>query len=125
MTQLADLQFVGNRKAIEDLEQALCTFQPITKVRDDLKDQGGLVGKLMFLEEKIDRLSEQVDKYEQLMYDIARSVVQEHEETTTHGSIRLTTDEQFMIPLIRNEAKYIAESVLKAKLNNLHISFNG
>lgn len=125
MAQLADLQFVGNKEALEDLEQALCTYQSIKAVREGFHYYGGIVGKLQSLEEKLDHVSQKVDKIEQDMYRIAHDVVQEHMEKTSHAACNVSTDEQFMIPLIRHEAKDVAEAVFAARLNNLHISFEG
>lgn len=125
MVQLADLQFVGNKETLEDLEQALCTFQSIKEVREGLHYYGGIVGKLQSLEEKLEHVSQKVDKSEQDMYRIAHDVVQEHMEKTSHAACNVSTDEQFMIPLIRNEAKDVAETVFEARLRGLRISFEG
>lgn len=123
MVQLADLQFVGNREILEDLEQALCTFQPVKKVKEGFYNYGGIVGKLQSLEEKLEHVSQKVDKSEQDMYRIAHDAIQEHMENTSHTACNVSTDEQFMITLIRHEAKDVAEEVLAARLSNLRVSF--
>lgn len=124
MTQLTDLQFVGNRDSLKDIEQTLCTYMTIKEVRNDLKDEGGIIGKLQRIEDAVKYLGERINTLEQNMYEIAHTAVQEHTEAVDHGYVQgMIKDEKFLLSLIQNEIKYTVESIIDAKLNNLRICF--
>jgi len=125
LAQLADVQFFGNRHTLDDIKNILCDFKSLKELRIDMEPYGGIMGRLFVLEQKIDRLEEQVKEQDIKMFDAARTVVREHEENSRHNiALPAATDEQYMIPLIRHEAQNIAEQVVNCKLRNLHLNFN-
>lgn len=118
MAQLADVQFFGYRDILEDLEKTLVGYNPLKKARREMEIEGGLLGMVLTLQERVKTLE---GKLPGDIYEIADHVISE-KLSELPSSNPVPVDKEFMIPLIRNEARNVAEIVFNTKLQSLRIT---
>ena len=127
MTQLADLQFIGYRNIFEDIEKSLCTFSSLPEVKKQLEPYGGLLGRILALEKKVEKLQEKVAELPDDTYKMIHGAIREYEDThsiTSQNSEKDLMDEkELIIALIRQEAVEVAEMVVQNRLQHLKIGF--
>lgn len=104
---------------MQNIEELLCPFKPVEEIKEEWSYDGGIAGKIIALESKIKDLEDMISDLDIQLHKDIREEVKIHEENTPHSTQHLTTDEQFMIPLIRNEARNVAEAVVFDKLRTL------
>ena len=118
MEQLADVQFFGYRDILEDLEKTLVGYNSLKKARREIEIEGGLLGMLLTLQERVKTLE---GKLPGDIYEIADHVISEKLSELPSSNLN-PADQEFMIPIIRREARNVAEMVLDSRLSNLRIS---
>lgn len=125
MEQLVDLQFTGYRDIFEDIKKAICGQNiTIKDVAVDLEPYGGLMGRICLLENRIRRLEEQVDGIYKEVKEIGYQMMAEKEQEKMFEKKSLPADIESILPIIRNEAKDIAEAVFRARIHNCYLKID-
>lgn len=128
LAQLVDLQFVGYRDIFKDIENALCSYQSVKETSKELEPYGGLLGRILALEKKVEKLQEKVAELPDDTYKMIHGAIREYEDTH-HISSQifekdLMDEKERVTALIRQEAVEVAEMVVQNRLQHLKIGFS-
>lgn len=122
MAQLADLQFVGYRDVLEDIQKTLCSCASLKEVKQEMEPYGGLLGKIVDLENKIEFLKAKIDSLETNTYDMIHSVIAEHEAKCKfkHQSSS-SVDNEFLTNLTQHELRNFVETIINNRLQQMKL----
>lgn len=128
LAQLVDLQFVGYRDIFKDIKNALCSYQSVKETSKELEPYGGLLGRILALEKKVEKLQEKVAELPDDTYKMIHGAIREYEDTH-HISSQifekdLMDEKERVTALIRQEAVEVAEMVVQNRLQHLKIGFS-
>lgn len=125
MKQLVNLQFAGYRDIFEDINKAICGQDTTIKdVTVELEPYGGLMGRIYLLENKIQRLENQVNDVCREVGNIRYQMITKTEQEKMFEKKSLPTDIESILPVIRNEARNIAEAVFRTQIHNCYLNIN-
>ena len=132
MTELTDLQFIGNRHTIENIEKVICSFETIEQLIQEIDKDGGIYGKIMTLEQEIKKLKDEWLEERDIIVQVARcGVIEEiQKHINAHRSscagcqpslVNLSRDDQDLIELIRRESECTARNTVLNMMSNVQI----
>lgn len=132
MTELTDLQFIGNRHTIENIEKVICSFETIEQLIQEIDKDGGIYGKIMALEQEIKKLKDEWLEERDMIIQVARcGVIEEiQKHINAHRSScagcqpslgSLSKDDQDLLELIRRESESVARTTILNMMSNVQI----
>lgn len=134
MANLVDLQFVGTRDALENLNKILCGKNSNKQyVLNAALEEDGLLGYVVYLEEKIDciksMLENDIDSVKTwCSYEIKEAIGQ-HERECPHISDKVTDktlwqliDHHFFSQLLQEEVQETVEDIVNKVLAEAEVS---
>lgn len=134
MKELADLQFVGTRDALENLNKILCGKNSNKQyVLNAALEEDGLLGYVVRLEEKIDciksMLENNIDSVKTWCSYEIKEAIEEHERECTHIDAKITDktlwqliDHKFFSQLLQEEIQKTVEDILTKVLAEADVS---
>lgn len=122
LVQLADLQFVGYRDVLEDIQKALCSCASLKEVKQEMEPYGGLLGKILDLENKIECLKAKTDSLETNTYNMIHSVIAEHEaKCKFEHQPSSSVDNEFLTNLTQHELRNFVETIINNRLQKMQL----